>query len=61
VVKLPGRGVDNPSPSSGKVQERVEVNLYYYFSSGPSSPVIERNVLFYQLLKIRRYVPSKRR
>ena len=33
-VKRPGRGVDHPLPSSADVNERVE--LYLYFTSGPS-------------------------
>jgi hypothetical protein len=37
-VRRPGRGVDQPSPSSAEVKERVE--LYLYFPSGPSWPVI---------------------
>jgi len=39
-VKRPGRGVDRPPPSSAKVKERVE--LYLYFLSGPSRPVLGR-------------------
>ena len=37
-VKRPGRGVDHPLPSSSEVKERVE--LYLYFPSGPSWPVV---------------------
>jgi hypothetical protein len=37
-VKRPGRGVDHPPPSSAEVVERVE--LYLYFPSAPSWPVI---------------------
>ena len=37
-VKLPGRGVDHPLPSSAEVKERVE--LYLNSTSGPSWPVI---------------------
>jgi len=37
-VKRPGRGVDNPPPSSAEVKERVE--LYLYSPSGPSWPVL---------------------
>jgi hypothetical protein len=37
-VKRPGRGVDNPPPSSDEVKERVEP--YFYSPSGPLWPVI---------------------
>jgi hypothetical protein len=37
-VKLPGRGVDHPPPSSAEVKEKVE--LYLYSPSGPSWPVL---------------------
>jgi hypothetical protein len=37
-VKRPGRGVDHPPAYSGEVKETVE--LYLYFTSGPSWPVI---------------------
>ena len=37
-VKRPGRGADHPPPYSADVKERVE--LYLYFTSGPSWPVI---------------------
>jgi hypothetical protein len=37
-VKWPGRGVDHPPPSSAEVKEKAE--LYLYFPSGPSSPVL---------------------
>jgi len=41
-VNLPGRGVDHPLPSSAEVVERVE--LYFYYSSVPSSPVLGRSL-----------------
>ena len=37
-VKQQRRGVDHPHPSSGEVKERVE--LYFYFHSGTSWPVL---------------------
>jgi hypothetical protein len=37
-VKRPRRGVDHPPPSSAEVKERVE--LYLYFLSGSSWPVL---------------------
>ena len=37
-VKRPGRGVNLPLPSSADVEERVE--LYFYFPSGPTWPVL---------------------
>ena len=37
-VKRPGHGVDHPPPSSTKVKETVE--LYLYYPSGPSWPVL---------------------
>ena len=37
-VKLPGRNVDHPPPSSTEVKERVEP--YLYSPSGPSWPVL---------------------
>ena len=37
-VKRPGRGVDHPTPSSAKVEERVE--LYFYSPFGSSWPVL---------------------
>jgi len=37
-VNRPGRGVDDTSPSSAAVKERVE--LYLYTPSGPSWPVL---------------------
>ena len=37
-VKRPGRGVDDPLPSSAKVKERVE--LYLYCPSGLLWPVL---------------------
>jgi hypothetical protein len=37
-VKRPGRGFDHPLSSSAEVKERVE--LYLYYLSGPSWPVL---------------------
>jgi hypothetical protein len=37
-VKRSGRDVDHPPPFSAEVKERVE--LYLYFPSGPSWPVL---------------------
>ena len=37
-VKRLGRGVDRPTPFSVEVKERVQ--LYFYFPSGPSWPVL---------------------
>jgi hypothetical protein len=37
-VKRPGRNVDHPPPFSAEVKERAE--LYLYFPSGPSWPVL---------------------
>ena len=37
-VKRLGRGADHPPPYSAEVKERVE--LYFYFPSGPSWPVL---------------------
>jgi hypothetical protein len=37
-VKQPGRDVDHPPPSSVEVRKRVE--LYLYYTSGSSWPVI---------------------
>jgi hypothetical protein len=41
-VKQPGRGVDHPRPSSAEVKERVQ--LYLYYPSGPSWPVLGRTL-----------------
>ena len=41
-VKLPGRGIGHPPPSSAEVEGRVE--LYLCSPSGPSWPVVERNL-----------------
>jgi hypothetical protein len=43
-VKQPGLGVDHPPPSSAEVKERVE--LYLYYPSGPSWPVLGGIFLF---------------
>jgi len=37
-VKWPGHGIDLPPPPNAEVKERTE--LYHYFSSGPSWPLI---------------------
>ena len=42
-VKRPGRGADHPPPSKCRGQERVE--LYLYFPSGPSWPVMGAPIL----------------
>jgi hypothetical protein len=44
-LKRPGRGVDQPSPSSAEVKKRVE--LYIYSPSGTSSPVLVNFILFW--------------
>jgi len=43
-VKRPGHGVDHPPPSSVEVKERVE--LYLYYPSRPSWPVLGRTFTF---------------
>jgi hypothetical protein len=43
-VKRPGRGVNHPIPSGAEVKERVD--LYPYSPSGPSCPVLQRNLLY---------------
>jgi hypothetical protein len=43
-VKLPGRGVDHPPPSSAEVTERIE--LYLCSPNGPSWPLSWRNLPF---------------
>jgi hypothetical protein len=42
-VKRPGRGVKHPPPSSAEVMEKVE--LYLYFPSGSSWPLLGRTWL----------------
>jgi len=42
-VKMPGRGVDHPPQSSAEVEEKL--GLYIYSPSGPSWPVLGRNLL----------------
>jgi hypothetical protein len=44
-VKRPGRGVNQPLLCSAEVKKRVE--LYVYYPSGPSWPVVRRNLPFY--------------
>ena len=44
-VKRPGRGVNEPPPSSAKVKERVE--LYYSSLSGPSWPALRCNLRYF--------------
>jgi hypothetical protein len=47
-LKRPGRGVDHTPTSSAEVKERVE--LYIYFPSGPSWPILGWNLpLLYRL------------
>ena len=41
-VKQMGHGIDHPTPSSAEVKERVALNLYSL--SGPSWPVLGRNL-----------------
>jgi hypothetical protein len=45
VVKRPGLGVNHLPPFSAEVKERVE--LYLYFPSGHSWPVLGRNLPLY--------------
>ena len=47
-VKRNRRGVDHPPSSSDEVKEKVE--LYLYFPSGLSWPVIERTLLYLALI-----------
>ena len=54
-VKRPGRGVNQPPPSSAEVKERVE--LYLYSPSGPSCPVLGRTLLL--LLPRRRNLATR--
>ena len=49
-VKRPGRGVDNPLPSSAEVKERVW--LYLYSLSGPSWPALGRPLHFTHYLLV---------
>jgi hypothetical protein len=37
-VKWPGCGINQPPPASTEVKEKVQ--LYFYYSSGPSWPVL---------------------
>ena len=43
-VNRPGHGVNHPCPSSVEVKERVQLHLYS--PSGPSFPVLGRNLSF---------------
>jgi hypothetical protein len=43
-VKQPGHGVEDPSPSSPKVKERVD--LYLYLPSGPPWPFLGLILLY---------------
>jgi hypothetical protein len=43
-IKLPGRSVDRPHPSSAKVNERI--GLYHHYHSGSSCPVLGRTLLY---------------
>jgi hypothetical protein len=52
-VQRPGRGVDHP-PSSAEFKERVQ--LYLYFPSGPSWPVLGRPLPLPLPLYIKMYI-----
>ena len=54
-VKRPGLNVDHTPTSSAEVKERVE--LYLYSPSRPSSPLLERTLIYVYLLRFR--PPSK--
>ena len=43
-IKMPGRGVHHPPPSTTRVKERVE--LYLYSPFGPVWPVLRVNFTF---------------
>ena len=43
-----GRGIDRPPPRGAEVKERVE--LYLYYSSRPSWPILERTLAISRLL-----------
>ena len=47
-VKRTVRGLDNPSPSSAKVEERAK--LYLYYPSGPSWPVLQWTLPHYSYI-----------
>jgi hypothetical protein len=44
-IKWPERGVNNPPSSIAEVKERLD--LYLYFPTGPSWPVLGRTLLFF--------------
>jgi hypothetical protein len=52
-VKRPGCGVYHASPSSAEVDERVE--LYLYFPSGPSWPVLGQTLVTHFCLRLSRH------
>jgi hypothetical protein len=53
-VKQPGCGLDQPSPSSSEVQERVK--LFLYFPSVLLWPVIGQTFIYFTLMCIVQYV-----
>ena len=57
-IKRPGRGVDQPPPSSADIGERTEL---YFYPSGPSWPVLRRNFTFTFLHKFYWLISDKLR
>jgi len=55
-VKRPGRGVEHPLPFIAEVKERVE--LYLYYSSGPSWHVLGWTLPLYVCVNLHIYMTS---
>ena len=55
-VKQAGRGVNHPQPSSTEVKERAE--LHIYSPSGPSWPVLERNLPLRHVLTVSHHISN---